>query len=277
MLTRLALLAMAAILAFFALPTLATEAEAADGPVNIFVVAHQDDEILMMGPDIRRHADGPGTTIVVLATDGGASNARFKLEAKLGYLPTREDFVTHRDFEFEWTCRALGADICEIYPNRSRDGELTPEAAGELFKHYAAKYPGARFKTHSWYDWHADHRTLGLALDGLRSAGIITDARFYIRTDYGRMGVNTPFPLPPHGKPTAAVGDDEQNAYRLWAPNKAHNRYWAIGYLSTPNLFNQQRKDPRCYVHASTAEFEVQGWWPGHAQAEAWLAKQYAK
>lgn len=243
------------------------QAQAAN-PTNIFVVAHQDDELLMMGADIARHAAQPGKVIVVLATDGGASAARHKLAAKLGYTPTVADFVTHRDFEFTWTCRALGADVCEIYQPRIPDGKMTFEAAKGLFNSYAKKYPGARFKTHSWLDWHTDHRYLGEALDSLRAHGVINDARFYIRHDYG-IG-KAPFPLPPHGKPIAPVGDTEQNAYRLWAPNKAHNRYWGIGYLSTASLFNAHRANPRSFVHASSVEL---GQWPGAEAAHKWIVQ----
>ena len=97
----------------------APPAPAASVPTSVFVVAHQDDEILSMGSGIRQHTE-IGRVVVIVATDGAATAARHKVADRLDREVTPEEIVVHRDVEFRWTCRALGADECLAAPEGLR-------------------------------------------------------------------------------------------------------------------------------------------------------------
>lgn len=229
----------------------APTAPAATVPTSVFVVAHQDDELLSMGSGIRQHAE-IGRVVVVVATDGAATQARHDIAARLGREVEPWEIVVHRDAEFRWTCRALGADECLAAPDGLRipDGQATPESADALFSWVAETWPGARVKTHSWLSPHGDHAALGEALHRAYHAGTLEDARFYIAPyELTSFGGREGFPLPT-GRTVRPVGDDEQGAYRLWAPDKAPDRYWAVPMSRVERLFDAHRADPVSYHHA---------------------------
>ena len=174
--------------------------------------------------------------------------------ATLGREVTPAEIVVHRDAEFRWTCRALGAHECLVAPDGLRipDGQTTPESADALMEWVAATWPGARVKTHTWLGWHVDHVQLGEALHRAYHSGVIEDARFYVApgSEMQRLyGSRADFPLPT-GRTVRPVGDTEQGAYRLWAPDKAPDRYWAIPMSRVERLFDAHRADPVSYHHA---------------------------
>ncbi|WP_122262241.1 PIG-L deacetylase family protein [Ornithinimicrobium cerasi] len=227
---------------------LAVPTSASTQPTNVFVVAHQDDELLTFGSAIRQHAE-TGRVVVVLVTDGSATAARSKIEDRLGRPVTPAEITTHRDTEFTWTCRALGADECVMAPQRAVDGTLTPEAADEVMTWVAATWPGARVKSHTWLGWHNDHVNLGHALARAHEAGTITDARFYISPSELRWaGGESALPVP-LGRVRRDVAG-AQGAYRLWAPHVGANRYWSVGYTSTRASFHAHAQDTVSYHHA---------------------------
>ncbi|MFK5691271.1 PIG-L family deacetylase [Ornithinimicrobium sp. LYQ92] len=128
---------------------------------------------------IVQHVAAGQRVIVVLATDGGAAHVPH-VDKHLGRDATAEEITAHRDFEFGWTVQNLGAQWV-IPPVRGRDGALDDTAADRVLAWVKAQYGAdVRIKTHSMYDTHPDHASLGRALQRMWDADRSTDARFYL-------------------------------------------------------------------------------------------------
>lgn len=220
-------------------------------PTSVFVVAHQDDELVGMGATLRKHTNGADHVVVVVATDGSATGAVRKIGAKLGVDWTtisKAELTAHRDAEFMASCAALGADECLVAPAglRMPDRGLTDAGADAIMAWAMATWPGAKIKTHSYLIGHTDHQALGRALKRGYDAGAITDARFHIsHRERNNLGTAAPN-LMRHTEP---VGDTEQDSYRRWAPPG----WWSVGYLSAGDIFDWHRADPTNWVHGPNA------------------------
>jgi len=222
------------------LPASATD----DRPPAVFVVAHQDDELLTMGSAIRQHVEEGRHVVVVVATDGANTIARYRLEKKLGYLPSTVEITQHRDREYRLAAYRLGADERRVAPAGLRivDGQSTPESADAIFDWVMTRWPGASVKSHSYLSpTNVDHKNLGEALLRAYEDGSIPDARFYLSQDERkRMDV-----LPKTSRVSRDVGDIEQKSYRHFDGDK----WWAVGYTSVKAMFDYHRNDPSSWMH----------------------------
>lgn len=214
------------------------------GPA-VFVVAHQDDELLSMGSSIRQHAEAGRHVVVVLVTDGSGTVARKRLSERLGCEVPVDTLVASRDREWRLASYRLGADERRIYPNRVVDATLTPAQADEVFDWVMTRWPGASVKSHSYLTpGNVDHRTLGEALLRAHDDGSIPDARFYLSGSEVRK-MTAAGTMPKVLKVRRPVGDSEQRSYRYWEPGK----WLSVGYTSVPTSFDRHRADPISYYH----------------------------
>ncbi|WP_374929465.1 PIG-L deacetylase family protein [Kytococcus sedentarius] len=219
--------------------------------VALFFAAHQDDELLQMGSQVRADVEAGHQVVVVNCSDGSASGARTgRLARQLGFVPSVEDFVTARDHEFLESTARLGVPLQGrvISPDRYADGTGTPEAALRIVADWTARFPTALVRAHSFVDAHRDHRAIGEAVDGLVAAGTLgreNDVRFF----FSRVYLGT-MPTPALQLTSRPVGDVEQTPFRDHDP--AHGR-WGVGYLSTWNYFDSHRADPVSYWHRASS------------------------
>lgn len=227
------LLAVAALLWLFCAP----EAEAR--PVvqpAIYLVPHQDDELLTMGADMAAHVAAGRPVIVVLVTDGAASSARGKMCRATGYCLTREAFSAARDREFAEAMRVMG--VSSVHYERQPDGQLSDAAARAIVDRWVTAYPYASIKTMSWLDAHPDHAALGRALRASSAA----DARFEQYRPYWQT-------MPVRGH--YVTGNDRMKraaaSYGLWRPWAG--RYAIGARWSVPSAFRELQADPRSRVH----------------------------
>lgn len=217
------------------------------GHVALFFAAHQDDELLQMGSQVRADVEAGHQVVVVNCSDGSASVARAgRVAQRLGYVPTVEDFVRVRDHEFLESCARLGVPIQGrvISPDRYTDGTGTRELAARIVNQWVTRFPTALVRCHSFMDAHRDHRSIGEAVDDLVSThqlNLANDVRFFFSRRY--LGVLDTPPLQQVRRP---VGDVEQTPFR--AAEVAHGR-WGVGYLSTWGYFDSHRADPVSYYH----------------------------
>ena len=234
-------------------------AVAAPLPAAVFVAAHQDDELLSMGSAIAAAVDQGRQTVVICATDGSATAARKTLSTKLGRRVTREQITAYRDAEFTWTVRT-GLRATPVLPPpgiRMVDGGSTLAGAEALLRWVAQMWPGAAISTHSPWDTHLDHRPLAVAAVDLQ-AELGPVRHFvppYVLRDLRTNGLAVDMPrLSTVRRARAAAA---QGAYRLWAPpapgSTRTDRYFAIGYTSTPRSLDAHRVDPTSHFHAPIA------------------------
>lgn len=227
----------------------ATSATHCRAPI-VYLVPHQDDEVLSMGASIRRSLGRSGTACVhvVLVTTGQSSGARtamargFKAVGQqrfTQYALSKRQFAESRDAEFRASLERLGVAARNVhlglpgFPRPADDGSLTP-AVAQRFVNAAIDVfgRGAGYATMSQHDPQSDHRTLGAAL---RTVGarrkVATVSYFY-----------PPYQLPAPQRldPIVASGADRtaiRNAaleYGRFAP--AAGRY-GIGWLSVAPQF----------------------------------------
>lgn len=200
--TALGLLILAMLAGLFAFNSAGAQA-ATTTPV-VWLVPHQDDEVLSYGADIRSHLqsnDGP--FYAVLLTDG--SHTGVCDVNKDGTFTTLEetDCTTQRDAEFYTAIDRLegstGKNITvDIPADRAADGELTKAYVQTIIDRYQALYPGqnVRFKGYSYKEslhcdkcgngttgaGHPDHDAIGEAMrQDWSNSGQVTDVRFYVK------------------------------------------------------------------------------------------------
>ncbi|MEG1410464.1 MAG: PIG-L family deacetylase [Terrisporobacter sp.] len=230
---------------------------------TLFLVPHQDDEVLSMGNSIIEHVKRDDTH-VLLFTDGSDSYVKKILEdnGKCSYHIgihshdiTKKEFTNARDIEFKESCKSLGLkeENIHIEENRLPDGQLTKAKAKDIITDYLEKYPGAKIKTTTPYGngyRHKDHKALGQAALELYNDGIIKDLRFYIEPyEYENFKEENQ-----EIKTWNVLNTDEMklhnamNAYKVWKPYS--DLRYAIGYHSAGKYFDFVEKDKKEYVHA---------------------------
>lgn len=218
----------------------------------VFVAAHQDDELLFMGSSIVSHVQSGHNVIVVPSTDGRASRARSTLSKRLGREVTEDEFVTYRDAEMRWTVRTGLRARFEVPPPgiRQRDGESTLGGTRAVLEWVLETWPGARIKTHTPWDTHLDHRSLGVVATDMHYEGLIPDLRLYTPGHIYRQNLPD---LPAHGRVRRWEAVNAQAAYKLWSPPKpgtTRDRYYQIGWTSVARLFREHAADPISRFHA---------------------------
>lgn len=149
----------------------------------VFYIPHQDDETLTFGNAIMSHVQGGHNVHVVLLTDGSAS----VVKTQLGM--TDLEFTQARNREFALALNFYGVKPENVSYRNIKDGALTVAKTEEIIREYEANYPLAKHKAFSWTDVHVDHKNSGQALKNLQTAGVLTDARYYVRRGDNPVGL----------------------------------------------------------------------------------------
>lgn len=116
-------------------------------PRTVFILPHQDDELLTMGAYATTLISRGEAPYALLCTDGSASRVRnilcdgkqcTKHEGEHRYQLDADAFCDARDYEFFESCCALGFRPSRImaHPQRDKDGQLTEEKAESLISSY---------------------------------------------------------------------------------------------------------------------------------------------
>lgn len=233
--------------------------------INLFFVAHQDDELLTFGGPIIQSLDAGCETYVICCSRGERSVIRQRLNNGKGcpwhedthsYKLTERGFTLSRDAEFIDSCLALGVPRRGIVflHDRFSDGRLTPWGAMAVMEQYLVDYPGATLCTHSplgGASQHRDHQALGIAALMVRRAQG-TGVRFYVDPYYVQE-------LEQEDDGTSVMAEDvtgnpqalerlgaAAQSYKTWDP--ARSRY-AIGYHSVPSYYAALEQHPCYYRH----------------------------
>lgn len=150
---------------------LAAPAQAALGPV-IWLIPHQDDDVLSMGADMKNHVEAGRQNIAVLLTDGSESGVCYQRFGTGGSVGDQRDngglsaagraaCTEIRDAEFTRAMNRLGVDPV-IRSDRKQDScsgtlsnkitschsgnTLTEAYVLDVIQEYANQYPNASFK-----------------------------------------------------------------------------------------------------------------------------------
>ena len=240
----------------------------------VWLISHQDDELLTMGAGIRQHvnAQGGAKVCAVMMTTGVGSgvknamkNPSFNPDGKAYYL-TDEQFRTARDKETWNALVHMGVPASNIYLN----GYGTPSTGVSRIRdvnngsaEQAAKIDGWMKATINYFGTPrhyktmtdlssdtGDHREMGRTLRRLSTTPgygtKISSARFYVEP-YRRSSVTVPV-----GNVVPTAADKVQlrkanNSFRVWDPARG---YYRIGYRSVTSLFNAHYNNPISYQHS---------------------------
>jgi len=210
----------------------------------VFFIPHQDDETLTMAADIRAHFVDGRQVVIVLVTNGSASQARNTMCTNKSVCLTVPEFIVARNAEQFAAIQHL-APGAQIFYENLQDGALTQSQATTTITKYVSLFPNGSYRTMSWLDEHPDHIALGQALRTMNNAGLIpdSDSRFeQFRAYWDIMPIDGLFVAP---DAAVAAAYDE---YYYWNP--AIGRY-AIGSQSVPTFFDAARLDSRSKCHES--------------------------
>jgi len=227
-------------------------------PAAIFYSPHADDETLSMGVGIRNHIVAGYDVYVILLSHGRASNAynvlagtqycswhaKYHNPSSEGYAPfDKRKFGLTRVNEFINACLALGVPYSNIAVYDLEDGQFTKDQVKAIIQEWVNRVPGAGHKTMTYKDNHPDHVACGQALLELYNAGIIGNARFYIkREQYDQInGFFETYDSSYYPYIQAAA-----NVYKNWAPTQGK---LAVGYHSVKSTFDALLSDPRSKLH----------------------------
>lgn len=175
----------------------------------VFLVPHQDDEVLSYGASVKEHLLAGRDVHLVLLTDGSSSGeckrsrsgtyGHPNFDATDGVVGTytavdREACATFRDQEFLNAASAMqnnvgnavGTLTAVIRTDRTQDGSLSTAYVEAVVTEYVTLYPEASFKGMTYKEsdhaeGHADHDVVGEALNNKYSDGTITDVRYYVK------------------------------------------------------------------------------------------------
>ncbi len=216
----------------------------------VYLVPHQDDEVLSMSASIRRTIarSGPGCVHVVLVTTGESSGARTTLARGFragGHGITRvslsrAQFGASRDKEFRASVARLGVPAANVHlglpdaPRIADDGSLDAAAARRVVDAAIDRFGrAASYATMSDSDPQADHRRLGEALREAGTRRRVASATYFF----------PPYQLPAPRtlSPTTATSRADRDAitraareYGTYAPKSGR---YGIGWLSVPGAF----------------------------------------
>lgn len=171
---------------FFAACLAVTGDHAAQKPVTVFYIPHQDDEVLSMSVGIVNHLWHGHDVHVVLYTDGkpsdyAANNLNRDLRNNGGFEPlTKDEMVTVRNDEFYRSCLAMGVTHENIHIDPV--SALNKSNLKDLILRYEDYLNKPNHKAMSYRDLARSHSVSGQALNELYNAGqVAKPPRFYIR------------------------------------------------------------------------------------------------
>lgn len=241
----------------------------------VFLIPHQDDELLTMGAGIRQHVNAKGgganvcavmmTTGIGSAVKESLKNPSFNPDGK-AYNLTDEQFRAARDKETWNALVHMGVPASNIYLN----GYGTPSTGVNRIRDVNNGSPKQAAKIDDWMkdtinyfgtprDYKTmtdrssdtgDHREMGRTLRRLSTTpgynNKIISARFYVEP-YRRSSVTGSVG---NVVPTAADKVQLQkanNSFRIWNPSAG---YYRIGYRSVTSLFVTHYNNPISYQHS---------------------------
>lgn len=226
---------------------------------SVFLVPHQDDEVLSMGPAIRARIerDGAGSVCVALFTTGERSAVRTKFAGR-GFLPAGATspyvnqaiarspaaFGRARDREFSAALGRLGVRAGNIFMDRLPGWSRVPDwntgdrwdetrrDADEFVDAAIARFgPSAHYATMSDADPSVDHQVLGRALRD-RSADVRSVAFYF--PQYQLSLKPAELAVTQESAKASGVVKRAAGEYGLFKP--AIGRY-GIGWLSATRAF----------------------------------------
>jgi LmbE family N-acetylglucosaminyl deacetylase len=238
-------------------------------PPAVFYAPHADDETLSMGVDVGNHLLAGRSVVLVLMTQGCSPGLLGILggTTRCGWhggdhAPDAEAYADGERLDVaavgrarvaEFTSaagayRLLAGGALQVRVEGLPDGGVSVEAATAVITAMEAAHPGASHKTMTPQDTEPDHAACGLALQQLRNAGVVSDARWYVRTAQvpSVTGVTCRRVRPATDAVAAAVRR-AATCYQAWNP--AGGSY-AVGYHSVRASFDALVADPFATVHA---------------------------
>lgn len=253
-----------------AMSALAADGKAAGGKaaaVTVWHIPHPDDETLGAAGGILAAAARGERNIVVLYTQGAASDVRMVLNGVFfcrlhqryhdpiaeGYEPLDvEAFKRARVAETLAALAHLGVAEEDVIVLDFPDGELEVDDALQVMIDLDRRFPGARHRTTSVFDWHRDHKNLARALHRLKALkqteGVDLDVGFFRVYHYLRG--QSPADRAESGAVRSVWIDDLERKrqalaeFGRWAPDEGR---FAIGIHSVAPLFHAASHDPYEY------------------------------
>jgi len=228
--------------------------------VDIYLVPHQDDEVLSMGALIAQSSAAGREVWIVNYTDGRASDVCANHGTPVcqgrGLRGTPlSTFIAMRDAELFASSRALGvpADHVSRDPFRTAAPRLansrtTVSRAMKIIAAWHSAYPAARFTAMSWNDDNSDHAHMGEALKQAVESKLVAP-------DLARFTEFRPY----WHRPSGSVRHyewcgSEQCRARIVAAMAAYRRPYGIGWASVPTQFQSLLADPWRSVAVHSAD-----------------------
>lgn len=248
--------------------TQVAEKEDAGKRTFLFLLPHQDDELLSMGAFASNVLGNErDKAYAVLCTDGSSSGVRRVLADgqtcgkhadKHVYNMDAEHFADARDKEFLGSCQALGFRPSQVvfHPKRAKDGSLSVEHAEKMILSFLHAFDFGKEAVVCTMSplvgggQHSDHRNLGRAALNLFERRKIDKLLLFVEPycvdEFKRN--NPKIALSECG----ARGDSVKNlqraieSYSLWNPDEGR---YAIGYHSVTSDFDDFMRNPVSYFH----------------------------
>ncbi|MBQ1476665.1 MAG: PIG-L family deacetylase [Erysipelotrichaceae bacterium] len=228
----------------------------------LYVIPHQDDELLTMGVSITRSSMELKEVHVLLCSDGSRSKVRQRLnngqtcEKHPGiheYDLSIEEFIEARDREFKGSCKALGVreENIHIPVRRETDGSVLEEGVRDILYHDVSLKDYE--KVISIYPFgssqHKDHVAVGKAVWSLWKEGAISCAEFYLEPYCLKASLEENDKLTVRevkaGFFLKKRVKEAISSYCLWRPEEGR---YAVGYHSVKRDFDDYMEECRNYL-----------------------------
>ncbi|AYA78041.1 hypothetical protein DOE78_23035 [Bacillus sp. Y1] len=249
----------------------------------IYLVPHQDDEILSFGVDIRNELSKGRDVHLVLLTAGEESGARDILNGALDfessppYLagqrvycqvhgryhdPVKEgymhgplspgEFANARTDEYVRASKALGVPPQNIHTDFISRGSYDGTSVKNILQKYLTTYPNAEVRTMSWFDYHSAHALLGRTIKGMQEDGLLAryQAKFLLSIYTDRF-YNVKAPMETIRVDLINTNDKNYmvnaiNEYKRFEPR---NGIYGVGYHSVSSQFDSLAKNTYTKIH----------------------------
>lgn len=253
MVTRRVLLkgAFAGTAAGLLLPTMTTTSTATERGPAVWLIPHQDDEVLTHGSAIKIHVEAGRQVRLVLFGQGETSVRTGQMPELLGYTPSLEEMSAVRDREFTLTAERfeVGAENAITWPMSERLPEKSVhwsvEGCENMIRRVLSIWPDADLKANSPFDSNPDHSNIGKALNNMWHNGEIPfEPRFYL-SPWDRGVV--PHPELREEKYTGYMRKKRMQYWYRYSD--IATGYWGVGYRSVPGLFDSHAQDHTSYMH----------------------------
>lgn len=235
----------------------------------LYIVPHQDDEVLSFGIDILNEMSKGRQVQLILLTRGEDSPARNILNGKVYcrihhryHNPIKEkykfnpltpiEFADARTNEYYRASEALGVPPGNIHTEFIPPGQYYGMTVRAVIQKYLKAYPNADVRTFSWFDQHPAHALLGRTVRGMQTNGLLEryQAKYIVSINTDRFyKVRKPMDTTINKIQNPIDFEKLKNAinqYKLFDPQKG---YYAIGYHSVQVQFDALWKSPYSRIH----------------------------